>query len=111
MKNLIAAIAMITGITCYGNSGNIRTAGDFSPANTVTTSSVKAEPIKMANLPKDARQYIKENFPAKGITYASKTKNSAGDVIYEVGITMEGKLSILQFDKKGELLNEKVAGK
>ncbi|AWI25342.1 hypothetical protein [Flavobacterium pallidum] len=109
MKNLVATMMMIAGVAFYGNTAHAGT-GDSSPLSP-ELKSAKMEPIKMANLPKDARQYIKENFPSKGVTYVSKHKAASGETVYEVGVAMEGKLSILEFDAKGELLNEKVAKK
>lgn len=106
MKNLIIAIAMMTGVAFYGNSGDIKVSDDASASKTT-----KKHQVGKSSLPKDARQYMKENFPANGFTYAMRINNGSGEAIYEVGIAMDGKLSILEFDERGETLSERMTNK
>ncbi|WP_146171724.1 hypothetical protein [Flavobacterium magnum] len=110
MKNLVIALAMMTGLTFYGNALDNRPVKN-SVKSEKSARTLKKQQVSKANLPKDARQYIKENFPANGFVYAVKQGTNSEGTIYEVGIAMEDKLSILEFDAKGETLSERMTDK
>lgn len=67
-----------------------------------------AGPIRLKDLPKAAMQYIKENYPVTRVKYVTKTRNNNGETIYEVGVKMENKLYVVQFDSKGEYIDNDV---
>lgn len=101
MKKLLAIAMLFSMGTIHAD--NVR----LLPASVITTVAEDTRtPIKLKSLPKDAFQFIKENYPLRQIQEVSKLKSDDSAVKYEVAIQMEGKTQIVQFDKKGELVNE-----
>ncbi|WP_291082591.1 hypothetical protein [Flavobacterium sp. BFFFF1] len=103
MKTMITTFAVFLSVTAFGNFESKQ------PAS-LKTAEVKA-PVRMSNLPKEARQFIKENYPAKAVTYVSKMKDKKGGTVYEVGLKVDDELYIIQFDAQGELISETTAAK
>lgn len=107
MKNLIVAIAVIFSLTVMAGTENKVKPGKGIPVSeksALGTYKYK-EALKMSNLPKDVRQFLKENYPLRQVKEVSKVRGD-GDAAYEVGILLDGKMSVIQFDKKGEFIIE-----
>jgi hypothetical protein len=111
MKNLFV-IAMLLGVAATGsaqqNKGNDDVSMNSPNATAYSESAlqVNRESIPLNKLPKDAVKYIKENYPMRQIRQIHKVRNNGNGVKYEVKVNIEGKISIVQFDKKGELVDE-----
>lgn len=101
MKKLLAIAMLVSLGTIQAN--NIRPVS-ASVVTTAIDDDTKI-PVKLNALPKDAIQYMKENYPVKQIQEVSKV-SADSNVKYEVEVKIEGKTQLVQFDKKGELVNE-----
>ncbi len=105
MKNLFI-ILMFLGIVTMAHAQRNEENKNTSMNPATATLDGNKEAVPLSKLPKDAVNYIKENYPVTKIREISKIKNSGNNVMYEVKVNIEGKIAVVQFDKKGELINE-----
>jgi adenine C2-methylase RlmN of 23S rRNA A2503 and tRNA A37 len=108
MKNLLLSIAMIFSLTVMGRTERMVKTGENVPVNkSERVISISKEPIKMSSLPKAARQYLKENFPIRQVKEIYRIRNN-GETTYEVGIKIEGKITVIRFDSNGEIMDDDI---
>ncbi len=112
MKKIVA-FAILFSFAAFGRAEKIEVGtfpaieGQFYWENNSTSTIVDKQRITMSQLPKFTQKFIKENYPVRKVRSIYKVKES-GNVTYEVEINLEGMISVVKFDKEGELIDESV---
>lgn len=102
MKRLIITV-VVAGMTVMSP---VFASNDTPESNTLVQNKMSLnERIRMSQLPKDAQNYLKENYPIRSIQSITRSKGSDGKAMYEVAVRIEGNTTVLKFDSKGEFID------